>query len=77
VLIHDDARRTVAHGLRALSRDHTCQARYRGLAQTSLDHNVKAAALNLVRLDAWWDGEVLGSRRNAPLLGPESATLVR
>jgi hypothetical protein len=30
----------------------TRRARYRGLAKTSLDHNVKAVALSLIRLDA-------------------------
>jgi hypothetical protein len=45
----------------------TRRARYRGLAKTSLDHNVKAAALNLIRLDAWWNGEVLDPRRTSHL----------
>ena len=43
------------------------RARYRGLAKTSLDHNVKAAALNLIRLDAWWNGQVLDPRRTSHL----------
>jgi transposase len=46
---------------------HTRRTRYRGLAKTSLDHNVKAAALNLIRLDAWWNGEVLDPRRTSHL----------
>lgn len=37
------------------------------LANTSLDHNVKAAALNLIRLDAWSNGEVLDPRRASHL----------
>jgi transposase len=41
----------------------TRRARYRGLAKTSLDHNIKAVALNLIRLDAWWNGEALDPRR--------------
>jgi hypothetical protein len=45
----------------------TRRARYRGLAKTSLDHNTKAAALNLIRLDAWWNGEVLDPRRTSHL----------
>ncbi len=45
----------------------TRRARYQGLAKTSLDHNVKAAALNLIRLDAWWNGEVLDPRRTSHL----------
>lgn len=45
----------------------TRRARYRGLAKTSLDHNVKAAALNLIRLDAWWNGEALDPRRTSHL----------
>lgn len=45
----------------------TRRARYRGLAKTSLDHNIKAAALNLIRLDAWWNGEPLDPRRTSHL----------
>jgi hypothetical protein len=45
----------------------TRRARYRGLAKTSLDHNVKAVALNLIRLDAWWNGDVLDPRRTSHL----------
>ena len=33
----------------------------------TLDHNVKAAALNLIRLDAWWNGEVLDPSRTSHL----------
>ena len=43
------------------------QARYCGLAKTTLDHNIKAAALNLIRLDAWWNGEVLDPRHTSHL----------
>ncbi len=46
---------------------HTRRARYRGLAKTSLDHNIKAAALNLIRLDAWFNGEVLNPHRTSHL----------
>jgi hypothetical protein len=45
----------------------TRRARYRGLAKTSLDHNVKAAALNLIRLDAWWNGHPLDRTRTTHL----------
>jgi transposase len=45
----------------------TRRARYRGLAKTTLDHNIKAAALNLIRLDAWWNGDVLDPRRTSHL----------
>lgn len=38
------------------------RARYRGLPKTRLDHNIKAVALNLIRLDAWWNGEILDPR---------------
>ena len=31
-------------------------ARYRGLPKTSLEHAAAAAAINLIRLDAWWTG---------------------
>jgi transposase len=45
----------------------TRRARYRGLAKTRLDHNVKATALNLIRLHAWWNGEILDPRRTTHL----------
>jgi len=45
----------------------TRRARYRGLAKTTLDHNIKAVALNLIRLDAWWNGEALDPRRTSHL----------
>ncbi|WP_258308738.1 IS1182 family transposase [Streptomyces sp. NWU339] len=35
------------------------RARYRGLAKTHLDHTTSAAALNLIRLHAWWNGHPL------------------
>jgi transposase len=43
------------------------RARYRGLAKTRLEHNTIAAALNLIRLDAWWNGEILDPRRTTHL----------
>ncbi|HEV2260662.1 MAG TPA: IS1182 family transposase [Streptosporangiaceae bacterium] len=30
------------------------RARYLGLPKTSLEHNIAATAINLIRLDAWW-----------------------
>lgn len=35
------------------------RARYRGLAKTHLDHTASATALNLIRLNAWWNGRPL------------------
>ncbi|WP_406428423.1 transposase [Streptomyces sp. NBC_00147] len=35
------------------------RARYRGLAKTHLDHTTSATALNLIRLNAWWNGHPL------------------
>ncbi|MFE7246246.1 transposase [Streptomyces sp. NPDC057580] len=32
------------------------RARYRALAKTHLDHTTSATALNLIRLNAWWNG---------------------
>jgi transposase len=43
------------------------RARYRGLAKTRLEHNTMAAALNLIRLDAWFNGKVLDPRRTTHL----------
>jgi len=35
------------------------RARYLGLPKTTLEHNIAAAAINLIRLDAWWTGTPL------------------
>jgi hypothetical protein len=35
------------------------RARYLGLDKTRLEHNTAAAAINLIRLDAWWTGRPL------------------
>ncbi|MGI8306240.1 IS1182 family transposase [Saccharopolyspora hattusasensis] len=43
------------------------RARYRGLAKTHLDHVYSAAALNLIRLDAWWNGHPLDRTRTSHL----------
>jgi transposase len=42
-------------------------ARYRGLAKTTLEHNTAAAAINLLRLDAWWTGKPLDPTRTTHL----------
>ena len=50
------------------------RARYRGLDKTRLEHSVAAAAINLIRLDAWWTGKPLDRTRTTHLqklsLGP-------
>ena len=46
---------------------HTRRTRYRGLAKTHLDHNIKATALNLIRLDAWYNGHTLNPRHTSHL----------
>jgi transposase len=43
------------------------QARYRGLAKTHLEHVYSAVALNLIRLDAWWNGHPLDRTRTTHL----------
>jgi transposase len=43
------------------------RARYLGLAKTRLEHNLAAAAVNLVRLDAWWTGHPLAQTRTSHL----------
>ncbi|HEX9834418.1 MAG TPA: IS1182 family transposase [Mycobacterium sp.] len=43
------------------------RARYRGLPKTRLEHTIMAAALNLIRLDAWFNGETLDPRRTSHL----------
>jgi hypothetical protein len=49
----------VAHGAR--------RARYRGLPKTRLDHVYMACALNLLRLEAYWNGTPLDRRRTSHL----------
>jgi transposase len=43
------------------------RASYRGLDKTRLQHTIMATALNLIRLDAWWNGESLDPRRTTHL----------
>ena len=43
------------------------RARYLGLPKTSLEHNAAAAAINLIRLDAWWTGKPLDPARTTYL----------
>ncbi|MFI9275721.1 IS1182 family transposase [Kitasatospora sp. NPDC052896] len=43
------------------------RARYRGLAKTHLDHTTSAAALNLIRLHAWWNGHPLDRANHSHL----------
>jgi transposase len=43
------------------------RARYLGLAKTTLEHNAAAAAINLIRLDAWWTGTPLDRTRTSHL----------
>ena len=43
------------------------RARYLGLDKTRLEHNTAAAALNLIRLDAWWTGRPLDRTRTTHL----------
>jgi hypothetical protein len=41
--------------------------RYRGLPKTRLDHIFMACALNLLRLEAFWNGTPLDRRRTSHL----------
>jgi IS5 family transposase len=43
------------------------RARYRGLPKTRLEHSTMATALNLIRLDAWFNGQTLDPRRTTHL----------
>jgi Transposase DDE domain len=45
----------------------TRRARYRGLHKTHLEHVFSATALNLIRLDAWWNGHPLDHTRTSHL----------
>jgi hypothetical protein len=42
------------------------RARYLGLGKTRLEHNTAAAAINLIRLDAWWAGQPHGPHPHHP-----------
>jgi transposase len=43
------------------------RARYLGLVKTRLEHHAAAAAINLIRLDAWWTGAPLDRTRTTHL----------
>jgi transposase len=43
------------------------RARYLGLAKTTLEHNLAAAAINMIRLDAYWTGHPLDRTRTSHL----------
>jgi len=51
----------------ATDRTGTRRARYRTLAKTHLDHTTSAVALNVIRLDAWWNGHPLDRTRTSHL----------
>ena len=48
-------------------------ARYHGLAKTRLEHTNAAAALNLIRLHAWWNGHPMDRTRTSHLARLELA----
>ena len=50
------------------------RARYHGLAKTTLEHNAAAAAINLLRLDAWWTANPLARTRTTHLQRLHPAT---
>ena len=51
----------------------TRRARYRGLPKTRLEHVYSAIALNLIRLDAHWNGHPLDRTRTSHLTRLELA----
>jgi hypothetical protein len=51
----------------------TRRARYRGLPKTRLEHIYSATALNLIRLDAYWNGNALDRTRTSHLTRLELA----
>ena len=51
------------------------RARYLGLEKTRLEHNTAAAAINLIRLDAWWTGKPLDRTRTTHLQRLDLAAL--
>jgi hypothetical protein len=52
-------------------------ARYLGLDKTRLEHNTAAAAINLIRLDAWWTGKPLDRTRTTHLQRLDLTALTR
>jgi transposase len=58
------AESTIAQSVKVTDTRH---ARYRGLPKTRLEHVFKAVALNLIRLDAWFNGHPLDRRRTSHL----------
>ncbi|WP_157383376.1 IS1182 family transposase [Nonomuraea coxensis] len=51
------------------------RARYRGIAKVHLEHVFSAVALNLIRLDAWWNNQPLDRGRTSHLARLELAEL--
>ncbi|MFE2441547.1 transposase, partial [Streptomyces sp. NPDC059426] len=43
------------------------RSRYRGLAKTSLQHQLTGAAINLIRINAWLTGQPHAHTRTSPL----------
>jgi hypothetical protein len=66
---HAYAPRTGVEGTirQALAVTDSRRARYRGLARTHLEHVHSAVALNLIRLNAWWNGRPLDRRHTSHL----------
>ena len=64
----DYARRSGVEGTMHQAASHGARrARYRGLAKTRLDHAFMAVALNLLRLNAYWNGNPLDRSRTSHL----------
>jgi len=64
----DYARRAGVEGTMHQAASHGARrARYRGLPKTRLDHVYMACALNLLRLEAYWNGTPLDRRRTTHL----------
>jgi len=64
----DYARRAGVEGTMHQAASHGARrARYRGLPKTRLDHVYMACALNLLRLEAYWNGTPLDRRRTSHL----------
>jgi hypothetical protein len=66
------ARYNIRAGAEATMWQATCtaglrRARYLGLPKTELEHHAAAAAINLIRLDAWWAGKPLDQTRTSHL----------
>jgi hypothetical protein len=65
--------RIKAHSTRTVTVTGLRRTRYRGIKKVHLEHVVSAIAVNLIRLEAWWNGQPLSRKRTSHLTQLEPA----